>query len=281
MRRRHIGDDEHLLPVAIYPTVHMLGDCLAEELLDAITAAAREGRPFLLGCPGGRSLQPVYQAMGRRAGQRQADLSHVYIVMMDDYVFPTADGHAHCDADAHYSCRRFALEDIRQVLNVQLPAGQRIPLDHVWFPDPMQPAEYDLRIQQAGGIDIFLIASGASDGHVAFNPPGSGRDATSRVVPLAESTRRDNLATFPQFTGLHEVPSFGVTIGIGSITDLSRQVILVIHGTHKQYAVRQLATYGDFHPAWPATIIYRCAQKRVVLDEAAAAGLEAAQCEMA
>jgi glucosamine-6-phosphate deaminase len=275
MRHLTLGGPDHPVPVSIYETPESLGHTLAAELLTKINAAKAAGRPFLLGCPGGRSLQTTYQALGEQAGQAGADLSHVVIVMMDDYVLPSAQGFAHCPAEAHYSCRRFAWEDIWQVLNTGLPAEKQIRRDHVWFPDPADPAAYDDKLKAAGGIDVFLIASGASDGHVAFNPPGTALSSRTRIIPLAETTRRDNLGTFPEFQTLAEVPGHGVSVGLGTIADLSRQVTLVIHGAHKQAAVRCLAASDDFTPDWPASIIFRCQAPRLLLNEAAAAGLAA------
>ena len=81
------------------------------------------------------------------------------------------------------------------------------------MPDPADPEEYDKRIADVGGIDLFLLASGTSDGHVAFNPAGTPVGTRTRVVGLTEQTRRDNLTTFPTFGGLDEVPLYGVTVG--------------------------------------------------------------------
>src|SRR5215469_17575484 len=57
-----------------------------------------------------------------------------------------------------------------------LSPGRGIAPDRIWFPDPKSPSDYDGRIENAGGIDFFILASGASDGHVAFNPQGSARE---------------------------------------------------------------------------------------------------------
>src|SRR5436305_14441365 len=137
-----------------------LGRALAREIVEL--------RPGLLGCPGGRSLMTTYRALGESKG----DLSGTTIVMMDEYV-PVPP------PTAHYSCRGFALREIARRLGV--------PEERVWLPDPADPDAYDERIDAAGGIDLFLLASGASDGHVAFLPPGSRRGGKTSAVHLAES----------------------------------------------------------------------------------------------
>lgn len=273
MREMLLGQGAQSLRGQVYETPESMADDVAALVLNGVAAARTAGQRYLLGCPGGRTPALSYRAIGRLAAARGMDCSNVTIVMMDDYVVPAGSGFTHCPADAHYSCRRFAKEDILNVINAGLPAGRRIPSGQVWFPDPANPAAYDPRLREAGGIDLFITASGASDGHVAFNGPCSAVDSTSRIVPLPDTTRRDNIRTFPEFRSLDEVPRHGVTIGLGSIRMLSRQVILLIHGADKREALRRLHACRGFDPQWPASFIYECPNPRVFLDAAASSGL--------
>jgi len=229
--------------VRVFPHPDALGAALAEELV--------ERRPRLLGCPGGRSLVSTYRALAAA----RADLSETTIVMMDEYV-PVPP------VQAHWSCRGFALREIAT------PLG--IPEERVWLPDPASPEDYDERIADAGGIDVFLLAAGASDGHVAFLPPGSPRDGRTSVVRLAESTRLDNLATFPQFRSVDEVPERGVSVGLGTIAG-ARAVRLVLHGEDKRVAAGRVRSLAGFDASWPASIVHECEDAEIWLDEAAAA----------
>jgi glucosamine-6-phosphate deaminase len=236
--------------VRVFADAEELGETLAGEILIAYGEAGE--RPFLLGCPGGRSLRTTYRAVARG----RPDLSRLVVVMMDEYV---VDG-AEPPPGAHYSCRRFANEELVG------PLGLRG--DQVWLPDPREPAAYDERIAAAGGIDLFLLASGASDGHVAFVPPGSPRDGRTSVVTLAETTRRDNVATFPEFASVDEVPRHGVSVGLGTIGE-SRRVRLVLHGRGKRYAAERLLGLHRFDPSWPASIVHDCNDAEIWLDREA------------
>jgi glucosamine-6-phosphate deaminase len=236
--------------VRVFADAGALGERLADEIVDAYDGAA--DRRLLLGCPGGRSLRTTYRAFARR---RRA-LDRLVVVMMDEYV---VDGTA-APADAHYSCRRFASEELAR------PLG--LADEQVWLPDPGDPAAYDERIAAAGGIDVFLLASGASDGHVAFVPPGSPRHGRTAVVALADTTRRDNLATFPQFSSVEEVPRHGVSVGLGTIAD-ARRVRLVLHGPDKRHAADRLLTLDRFDPSWPASIVHECSDGQIWLDREA------------
>jgi glucosamine-6-phosphate deaminase len=256
--------------VTVHKSAEEIGETLAVEILNKIQVAQAEGRRFLLGCPGGRSLRSTYDALGRFSKRDDCDLSNLIIIMMDDYVFAAANRYEHCPADAHYSCRRFAREDIVRVINAGRDRAKCIREENIWFPDPNAPQEFDQRLRDAGGIDLFLLASGASDGHVAFNPPGSTAESRTRIVRLAETTRRDNLASFPDFPAIEDVPSFGVTVGLGTIAELSREVVLVLHGSSKATAAIRLLELSDFTTTWPASIVFRCRNARIMLDESAA-----------
>lgn len=245
-----------------------VGRAVAGRIADLIEAAGR--RPFLLGCPGGRSPVTTYTALGEIAARRGLDLSQLRIVMMDDYVQAEGSLYARVDHGAHYSCERFAREEIRETLNAQLPVDLRVDSAHIWLPDPKEPEAYDESIDQHGGVDFFILASGAGDGHVAFNPPGTPASARTRVVELAEQTRRDNLVTFPQFADIDEVPTHGVTVGVGTIAELSHEAALVIHGADKRTAFNRLTGTSKFDESWPATVVHLVQRSAIYADDLAA-----------
>ncbi|HEX6057961.1 MAG TPA: 6-phosphogluconolactonase [Gemmatimonadaceae bacterium] len=253
----------------VLPSPEAIGDSLAAMLLDRIEAARRAGSRFLLGCPTGRTPRPVYEAMARRLAGTRQDIAHVVLVMMDEYLVPGDEGLVHAPAGAPWSCRRFAREEIVARLAAPLPAARRLPDESVWFPDPRDPEAYDRRIAEAGGIDYFLLASGASDGHVAFNPPGSARGSRTRIVALSEETRRDNLQTFPSFGSLDAVPHHGISVGIATIAE-AREASMVVWGDGKRLTLARMLRAERYDPAWPATVIHECAGAEIVSDAAAA-----------
>ncbi len=261
------------IPIFIYKDEESLGLALAEVILKEIHVSVSRGDRFLLGCPGGRSAASTYRAMGKLASERRTDMSSTVIVMMDNYVFERNGTYVHCPDNAHYSCRRFAKENIQHEINQNLPAEHRIPDTNIWLPDPAAPDEYETRIENAGGIDFFITASGASDGHVAFNPPGSQRESRTRIVTIAETTRRDNLGTFPEFSSLDEVPCFGVSVGIDTIISQSEKTALVIHGAHKKEAVSELIRRDRYDPEWPVSLFFESSAVGLFIDTSAAAGL--------
>ena len=244
-----------------------IGEALADRVLARAEAARLTGRPFLLGCPTGRTPRPIFGAVARRLAARPQDLGHVRLVMMDEYLVPDAAGTlVHAPEERPWSCHHFARAEIVEPWNASLAPADRLQENAVWFPDPRDPAAYDTRIADAGGIDLFLLASGASDGHVAFNPPGSARDSRTRVIALSEETRRDNLQTFPSFGAIEAVPHHGVSVGIGTIAE-AREAVMVVWGAGKRLTLARMRAAAGYEPGWPATVIHACAAGEIVCDE--------------
>lgn len=201
----------------------------------------------VIGCPAGRTPVPIYAAM------QTLDTSGLTVVMMDEYV---TDSMTWVPEDAPHSCRGFARE--------------HIPVATQHTPDPQDVDAYEALIESLGGIDLFILAMGATDGHVAFNPPGSAVDSRTRVITLAEETRADNMKTFPSFGSIDEVPHYGVSIGLGTIARHSKRVVMVAHSSSKRDAVARTLDLNKFDESWPASIIYECANPEFVIDTTAA-----------
>lgn len=256
--------------IDVFPDADKAAEQLAAEIADGLAAANRDGRYYLLGCPGGRSPHATYRSLAVEVAKRRLDLSGLVIVMMDDYVVPGPSGYVPVPTSAHFSVRRYAATEIIEPLNNAAGPWRGIRPDHVWSPDPADLPAYETRLRSGAALDLFILASGSTDGHVAFNPPGTPREAGTRVVDLPESTRRDNMVTFPDFTDLDEVPLHGVTIGVATIAAVSNRAVLIATGSEKQRTVTRLAAAESYDPSWPATIVAACRNSAVYADLEAA-----------
>lgn len=256
--------------ISLHQTGDELGRALASEIFGQLLHAQSMGQKYLLGCPSGRSPKPLYAALAMLFAEVETDLGNLVLVMMDEYLEGSAPPFRYVETKKHNSCRRFAFEEIAALFNANLAKPKHLPRENVWFPDPDGGAAYDDRIAAAGGVDMFILASGASDGHVAFNPPGSLLHGRSGVVELAEATRRDNLRTFPQFQSLEEVPRFGVSVGVGTIADQSKSAAMILIGDDKQHAYQVISQATAYDPDWPSTIIHECRNAVLYADFSAA-----------
>lgn len=250
----------------VFASGDALGRHAAEEILTRWEAAP--GPALTLGCPGGRSPRSTYAALAEALRGRKLDGRRIHLMMMDDYIERRGSAWRPCPADAHYSCARFGEVEIRQVLNEGLT--DPIPPENLHLPDPEDPLRYERLIAALGGIDVFILASGASDGHVAFNPPGTEAHERTRRVELAATTRADNVGTFPQFSSADEVPRFGVSVGPATIATHARTALMILIGAEKGVALKRILSAGGYAPDWPASVINVCRNGSILADEDAA-----------
>jgi glucosamine-6-phosphate deaminase len=189
--------------------------------------------------------------------------------MMDEYLVARDGRLVYAPSEQPWSCHHYVRSEIAGRLNEVLPPKRRLPDESIWFPDPDDPDVYDARIDEAGRIDFFILASGASDGHVGFNPPGSPRESRTRIIPLSEETRRDNLQTFTAFGALANVPHHGVSVGIDTIAR-AKEAVMIVWGEGKRLTLSRIRGAAHYESDWPATVIHECPGREVLCDEAAA-----------
>ncbi|UEL27271.1 glucosamine-6-phosphate deaminase [Pseudarthrobacter sp. L1SW] len=227
---------------------------------DAIEELLRRKPGAVLGLATGSSPLPVYDELAARHGREGLDFSRAQGFALDEYVGLPA-GHP---------------ESYREVIRREFTSRVNIAPENVHSPDgtaadiPAACLAYEEAIAAAGGIDLQLLGVG-TDGHIAFNEPGSSFASRTRIKSLIEQTRRDN-ARF--FSSLAEVPHHVLTQGLGTIMD-ARHVILLATGARKAQAVRDFVE-GPVSAICPASILQFHPHATVLLDEAAASALKLA-----
>lgn len=123
---------------------------------------------------------------------------------------------------------------------------------------------YDQKIKDYGGIDLQLLGIGRN-GHIGFNEPGSAFDSCTRLIDLHSTTRADAAA---DFEGLEKVPLQAVTMGIQSITQ-AKKIILLALGSRKADII-QKALREEVSAQIPATFLRTLPQVTYILDKEAA-----------
>ena len=122
---------------------------------------------------------------------------------------------------------------------------------------------YDNLIKQAGGIDLQILGIG-SDGHIAFNEPGTPFDSLTHVAELAESTIVDNSRLF---NDISEVPTKAVTMGLRSIMN-AKKIVLIATGKNKARAIYNLLK-GPKTEEVPCSILQDHPDCTIYVDEEA------------
>lgn len=227
---------------------------------DAVERLVREEPSAVLGLATGSTPMPVYDELVRRHREEGLSFAGARGFLLDEYVG---------------LCRDHP-QRYRRVISQEIVERVEWPEEQVLGPDGLAEdlaeacARYEQSIAEAGGIDLQLLGIGA-DGHVAFNEPGSSLASRTRVKSLTAQTREDN-ARF--FDSPEEVPVHCLTQGLGTISE-ARHLVLLATGEHKAPAVRQLVE-GAISARWPATVLQLHPHVTVLVDEAAASGLELA-----
>ena len=98
---------------------------------------------------------------------------------------------------------------------------------------------YEAAIKKAGGIDLQVLGIG-SDGHIAFNEPGSSLASRTRIVSLTPQTIKDNARFFKKAA---DVPRQALSMGVGSIMEAKR-IVLLAFGANKADAVKAMVEGG-------------------------------------
>ena len=131
-----------------------------------------------------------------------------------------------------------------------------------------QAKKYDDMILE-NPVDIQVLGIG-SDGHIAFNEPGTPFDSITHVTDLLEPTIKDNARFFDY--DMNKVPHQAVTQGIATIMR-AKKIILIATGENKAQAVKAMVE-GPIDVNCPASILQKHDNTVIVIDEAAASLLK-------
>ena len=112
--------------------------------------------------------------------------------------------------------------------------------------------------------DIQVLGIG-SNGHIAFNEPGTPFGSVTHIVDLAESTIKDNSR---MFKSIDEVPRQAFTMGLKNIMN-AKKILILANGANKAKAVYGLVK-GEVTEAGPASVLQLHPDCTLVCDEAAA-----------
>ena len=115
---------------------------------------------------------------------------------------------------------------------------------------PFRPfSAFEDKIVGSMGIDLCILGIG-TNGHIAFNEPGSSFQSRTRVVNLDEQTIKDNSRFFDS---IDDVPTQAITMGLGTIME-SKKILLMVNGIKKKSILNQ-AMFGTITEDIPASIL--------------------------
>lgn len=230
---------------------------VAADIASLIRSRAKEGKRAVLGLATGSTPIPLYAELVRLHREEGLSFANVTTFNLDEY-----SGLA---PDHDQSYRWFMQQQLFNHVDVK-PAETHVP-DGLAKDVAASAAAYETAIRTAGGIDLQVLGIGRT-GHIGFNEPPAGPATRTRQVHLDELTRRDN-ASF--FGDVAKVPHHAVTMGVGTILDC-RRVVLLAWGEGKADIVRRSIEDTPSDDC-PASWLQSHAACDFVLDPAAAAKL--------
>lgn len=211
-------------------------------------------RPFVLGLPTGSSPENIYKHLVEAYKNDDVSFANVITFNMDEYV-DLREEHPESYHSFMYK-HFFAHVDVRPD-NVHLLNGNAPDL-------AAECAQYEQKIKDAGGIELFLGGIGP-DGHIAFNEPGSSLRSRTRVATLAEDTIRANSRFFDN--DISQVPKQALSVGVGTVMD-AREVILIVTGHNKAPALQKVVE-GSVSQMWTASCLQMHENAMIACDDIA------------
>jgi glucosamine-6-phosphate deaminase len=211
-------------------------------------------KPFVLGLPTGDSPKNIYREFVRMTKEKKLSFADVRTFNMDEYVG--------LSSDHPQSYRRFMQENLFD--HVDIEAKHTHVLNGMACDLDKECREYDAAIADAGGIELFLGGMG-SDGHLAFNEPGSALTSRTRIKTLAEETRIANARFFDGDPD--KVPAKALTVGVATVMD-AREIVIIVNGRNKARALQAVVEEGVNH-MWTLSCLQMHSKATIVCDELA------------
>ncbi len=224
----------------------------------------------VLGLATGSTPIGTYKELIRMHKEEGLDFSQVTTFNLDEYLGEGMDLDKPYNQDQSYA--RFMHEELFKHINIK---KENIHIPDGRTKDPEKFCKwYEEEIRKAGGIDLQLLGIG-SDGHWAFNEPGSSLASRARVVVLTKETLDDNYESFYKKAGIsrEEMPHFAITMGIGNILE-AKNIIMVATGAKKASIVAKALEGPVTSQVTASAIQLHSGGITVVLDEDAAACLK-------
>ena len=220
-----------------------------------------EEKPFVLGLPTGSSPLGMYKHLIELNRKGVVSFRNVVTFNMDEYCNLPED-HEQSYHTFMWS-NFFSHIDIRPE-NVNILNGNAEDLGK-------ECADYEARIVEAGGIDLFMGGVG-EDGHIAFNEPFSSLTSRTRIKTLTQDTIQVNSRFFGGDVTL--VPKTALTVGVGTVLS-AKKVLILATGPKKARAVRH-GVEGSYNHQWTISALQVHPNGILICDEPAAGELRVA-----
>ncbi|MCI8413594.1 MAG: glucosamine-6-phosphate deaminase [Clostridia bacterium] len=228
-------------------------DAMSAKALEIMKAVVVEKPNAVLGLATGSTPLGLYANMIKDCKENGTSYKKVRTVNLDEY--------AGLDKNHNQSYAYFMRTNLFEGIDVDLANTN---IEDGTAKDREKECERYSRLLDDMQQDIQLLGIG-SNGHIAFNEPGTAFDSETHIVDLTESTIKDNSRLFEK---IEDVPRQAFTMGLKNIMR-AKKILVLANGAGKANAVYGMVK-GRVTESVPASILQLHPDCTLVCDEAAA-----------
>lgn len=242
-----------------YNSSQLASVLVAQEIAQLIKEKQQEETFCVLGLATGSSPIKVYEELVRMHKKEGLSFYNVITFNLDEYYG--------MDKNNIQSYFYFMHEHLFNHIDIP-PENINIPDGNI-APDKLQQycIDYEMKIKKLGGLDFQLLGIGRT-GHIGFNEPGSHLNSETRLITLDHITRVDAASSF---FGIENVPRKAITMGIGTVKNAKR-IVLLAWGVNKSNIIKKTIE-GTVSSNVPASYLQDHNNTTFILDQEAAANL--------
>lgn len=238
------------MEIVILDSPKEVDEFVASQIVDLVKTKERP----VVGFATGSTPVGAYNLMIEQYHLGKVDFSNLIAFNLDEYVGVKLD---HPRSFATFMRTRLFDQINVKKENIYALDGSKQDLTQVCN-------EYEKLIEN-NQIDIQILGVGMN-GHIGYNEPGSDLDGKTHVVDLQEKSITSSLNY--GFTKIEEVPTKGITMGIGTIMK-AKKLLMIAKGKDKKDIVKAMLE-EPISSKIPSTIIRQHDNVIVILDKEAA-----------
>jgi len=231
----------------------------AKKAAAEVAELIRENRIAIIGISAGRTFDPFYKELVRYHKQEDVSMHKFRSFQTCEYLGLPG---------THPMSKRFYLvEHFFKHVPVPRRYMRRLP----GLPIKMEATckKFEQRIKSVDGINLLVLGIGRR-GQLAFNEKGSSFNSRTRQVYLSNDFREEYAKDFPRGA----VPHRGITMGIATILEAQRIIVLVTDPDRSEALKRMLT--GPITPSCPASALRNHPSVTIYADQKTAGKVPAA-----
>lgn len=247
------------VPVSIFSEAEIASELVAKQVAQLIREKAEKGEKCVLGLMAGSTGVGVYEYLVEIHKKEKLSFQNVVVFNIDEY-YPLGPD----ELQSHY---RYLYEYLFNEVDILPENIHLIPgnLKKEQISEFCQ--KYEAKIKEVNGIDLQLLGLD-SRGQIGANEPGSMANSRTRLITLDYSTR---MGAASNFFGEENVPDYCITMGIGTIMD-AKKIILMAWGEGKAKMIKRMVE-DPVTEMLPASYLQNHPNATFIFDNASAAEL--------